>query len=87
MIYLDSKIIHDVVKSNYSKNKIEWTQKMYLLIGENMYLNKEKNRAKKKTVSFRRKKNHGERLVLTGQPVACQFYLNFITLQIGKVIF
>lgn len=45
-----------------------------------------KNR-EKKTVSFKRKKNHGERLVLTGQPVACQFYLNFITLQIGKVRF
>ena len=59
---------------------------MYLRIGESIYLNKEKNRAKKKN-SFKRKKNHGERLVLTGQPVACQFYLNFITLQIGKVRF
>lgn len=29
---------------------------------------------KKKPVSFKKKKNHGERLVLTGQPVACQFY-------------
>lgn len=45
-----------------------------------------KNRAKI-PVSCKRKKNHGERLVFTGQPVACQFYLNFITLQIGKVRF
>jgi hypothetical protein len=50
-------------------------------------LGKAWTKKKKKRVAYKGNKNHGERLVFSGQPVGCQFYLNFITLQIGKVRF